>query len=598
MQKVKILGIAPYDGIKSLMLQIAEKRKDVELTAFTGNLDDGLAIATRYENSGYDVIISRGGTADLIREHCKIPVIDITLSIYDIFRSIKLAENSTNKYVIIGFPAITKNAHFICDILHYNIKICTIHNEAEASNALKSLREEGYDMVLCDMITSSLAQKYGMNAILITSGSESIEAAFDLSLQMSVSINKIRSDVTFFQMILESHPNPYLVFNDSLQQIYYSGFSSEPQPVMDEIRKHLPLVKSEGYQKSYFEHAGLLYVLIGKEHTENGQSYIIYYINQRKLPLALTRNGIYHISKEDAYDKFFNSFYGITHSTQNDFMSIEQYTESDYPVMIMGEHGTGKEQLARLLYAKSKYQNNPMIIIDCARLGTRGWEFITGDNNSPLSDTKTTIYIKNINSLPNDRFIELLSIIKDLNVHRKNRILFTNTVDKDVSLHYSEKIINTLSCLTLTIPPLREHKDDIPNLASLYISVLNMRFAKEIVGFESAALKLMQEYNWPFNFDQFKRILSQLVTVTTTSYITADMVSAILGKELSDTIQMDNGKIYVNLNQTLEEINLEIIKILLNQESNNQSKVAKILGIGRSTLWRMMQKMDMLKTKE
>ncbi len=595
MPKIKILGIAPYDGIKSLMLQIAERRSDIELTAFTGDLNDGLAIAQKYENFGYDIIVSRGGTAELIRQHCKIPVVDISLSIYDIFRSIKLAENSTNKYVVIGFPAITKNAHFICDMLNYNINIYTIHNESEASDVLKKLSSEGYGMVLCDMITSSLAQKYGMNAILITSGSESIEAAFDLSIQMSESIHKIKNEVNFYKMVLENHPQPFVVFDENFQQIFYSGLSSEPLPVMDEIKKRLPVIMNEGYQKAYFEYSGLLYVLIGNKHVEDNNTYIIYYINQRKVPLALTKNGIYHLNKEEAYDKFFNSFYGITHSTQKNLMSIEQYTESSYPVMIMGESGTGKEQLARLLYAKSKLQNCPMTIIDCARVNARSWNFLISDNNSPLSDTKTTIYIRNMNSLTDAQFSELCSIIKDLNLHRRNRILFTNSVENEESIKRCEKVINSLSCLTLKIPPLRDHKEDIPNLASLYISVLNMRFAKEIIGLEPDAMKLLQEYNWPFNYDQFKRILNELVTSATSSYITESAVSSLLSRELSDTVMNDNGKIYVNLNQTLEQINIDILKILLYQAKNNQSKVAKNLGISRTTLWRMLQKLDTAK---
>ncbi|HWT75104.1 MAG TPA: PrpR N-terminal domain-containing protein [Mobilitalea sp.] len=591
MERVKILGIAPYDGIKSLMLQIAEKRKDIELNAFTGDLNEGLAIAQRYEYSGYDVIVSRGGTAELIRQHCKLPVVDITLSIYDIFRSIKLAENSTNKYVVIGFPAITKNAHFICDMLQYNINIYTIHNEQEASEILKKLSAEGYDMVLCDMITSSLAQKLGMTAILITSGSESIEAAFDLAIQMSKAMNKIKQDVNFYKMVLENTPKPFVVFDEKFQQVYYCGEAAEPVPVMEEIRKHLPTVLNEGSHKSYIEYSGLLYVLNGNKHTQDDQIYLIYYINHRKVPLALTKNGIYHLSKEEAYDKFFNSFYGITQSTQNNLMSIEQYAESTYPVMIMGERGTGKEQLARLLYAKSKLQNSPLTIIDCARINPRSWEFLTGDNNSPLSDTKTTIHIQNMDSLTDPQFSELISIIKDLNLHHRNRILFTISVEKEEALQRCERVINNLSCLTLRIPPLREHKEDIPNLASLYISVLNMRFAKEIVGLEPDAMKLLQNYNWPFNYDQFKRILNELVSSASSSYITTSAVSSILCKELSDTVLNDNGKIYVNLNQSLEQINMDIIKILLNEEKNNQSNVAKKLDISRTTLWRMMQKM-------
>ena len=89
--------------------------------------------------------------------------------------------------------------------------------------------------------------------------------------------------------------------------------------------------------------------------------------------------------------------------------------------------------------------------------------------------------------------------------------------------------------------------------------------------------------------------MNELVTSATSSYITASAVSNLLRRELSDTIINDNGKIYVNLNQTLEQINIDILKILLNQEKNNRSKVAKNLGISRTTLWRMLQKMGIEK---
>ena len=123
MEKTKILGIAPYEGILTLMKQVSEKRDDIELTAYVGDLKKGLDITSKYTVNDFDVIVSRGGTAELIQETSSIPVVEIQLSVYDILRSIKLAQNINNKYAIVGFPSITKNAHFLCDILRYNIDI-------------------------------------------------------------------------------------------------------------------------------------------------------------------------------------------------------------------------------------------------------------------------------------------------------------------------------------------------------------------------------------------------------------------------------------------------------------------------------------------
>ena len=98
MRPTRILGIAPYEGMRAIMLSIAESMPDVEMTAFVGDLETGVALAAQYAGKA-DVILSRGGTAELIRQQATLPIVEIELSAYDILRSIKLAEN-TNSHLI------------------------------------------------------------------------------------------------------------------------------------------------------------------------------------------------------------------------------------------------------------------------------------------------------------------------------------------------------------------------------------------------------------------------------------------------------------------------------------------------------------------
>lgn len=589
MKKIKILGIAPYEGIKHLMQQTAAKRNDVELDVFIGDMQDGAAIASRYLDSGPDVIISRGGTAELIRSTTSFPVVDIQLSIYDIFRSIKLAENYTDKYALVGFPAITKNAHFLCDMLQYKIDIYTIHDETEAAGTLQKLLENGCRMVLCDMITNSLAKQYGLTSILIASGAESIEAAFDAAMQIAQSHEHLKSELSFSRLVLEQHPWPVIVFYPSGRPVLFTKISELSSPVMETMKANIPAVLENGEKKIYFEYAGLLYVLQGYRKEFEEKTWIFYYINHRKVPLALTKNGIRYITKEEAFDIFFNSFYGITHSTGGLSMSIDEYAHSSAPLVILGEVGTGKEPLARLIYAKSKLQDKPMAIIDCARIGAKGWTFLTEHNSSPFSDTNTTIYIKNTSALPDAQFAELISIIADLNLTVKNRLLFTFRKESDGAIpERCQKVLDTFSCLRLEIEPMRTHLSDMPNLASLYISNLNMRLAKEVVGIEPDGIRQLQSYSWPGNYDQFQRIMNELVTAADSPYIKAASVSRALRRELPVVLTASP----LDLNRTLEEINLDILKQVLSEEGGNQSTAARRLGISRTTLWRMLQKLN------
>ena len=587
MKKIRILGIAPYEAIKHLMQQAAAKRNNIELEVFIGDMEAGGNIVSRLPEQTFDVIISRGGTAELIRSLTPLPVVDIPLSVYDIFRSIKLAENYTSKYALIGFPNITRNAHFLCDMMQYNIDIYTIHNEQEAESRLKKLQQEGCNMILCDMITNSLAQKYGLTSILIASGTESIESAFDQAIQVVQSHHQLQTELSFSHMILEKHPWPVVVFDENEKIVFFTKLSELSKAVTHTLKSNLHAVLEQGEKKIYQEFSGLLYVFHGFCQKFENATYVIYYINHRKVPLALTKNGISYINKEEAFDVFHNSFYGITHSATPQGMSIEQYAESSAPLVIVGEPGTGKESLARLIYAKSKLRNRPLAIIDCARMGEKGWNFLTSHNSSPLSDTNTTIYLQNVSALTDQQFIELLNIIVDLNLTHKNRILITFRYDQNGNMtERCQKTLNTLTCLLLEIAPMRTHLSDIPNLVSLYISNLNIKLAKEVIGIEAEGITQMQSYKWPGNYDQLERIMNELVAAADGSYIPASEVSRLLKRELPRAAASSSFDIH----RTLEQINYDIACQILAECGGNQSIAAKKLGISRTTLWRMLQK--------
>lgn len=220
MRNTRVLGIAPYAGMRNLMMQLAEQMDDISLTAYVGDLEPGAAIAEQYTADDFDVILSRGGTAELIRQKTNLPVVDIELSVYDILRSIRLAESGGNHYAIVGFPAITRNVSFLCEALCYRIDYYTIHDEGEARSVLKELSNKGCNMVLCDMITNSLAQEYGIPAILIISGSESVEAALRQAVSISQVFQPIQDRAAFFHALLSSHTEPLTVLTQDEGVVY------------------------------------------------------------------------------------------------------------------------------------------------------------------------------------------------------------------------------------------------------------------------------------------------------------------------------------------------------------------------------------------
>ena len=178
-------------------------------------------------------------------------------------------------------------------------------------------------------------------------------------------------------------------------------------------------------------------------------------------------------------------------------------------------------------------------------------------------------------------------------LHKRNRLIFSLVTNEDA---YAETetaqnyLANHLSCLILNLPPLRERREDIPSISTLYINKLNASLGKQIIGFDAEAMAIMKDFPWKHNLDQLQRIIKELVVITPASYISAESVMQLLRREepYIPTGPADCAT-SIDLKQSLDEINYQIIKIILNEEKGNKEKTARRLGIGRSTLWRILK---------
>ena len=221
------------------------------------------------------------------------------------------------------------------------------------------------------------------------------------------------------------------------------------------------------------------------------------------------------------------------------------------------------------------------------------WSFLTDNNNSPLSDTKTVIHIKNIHMLNDSYFYELLNLLDTLKLYKRNLLLFTiEKSDSNALDDRTQELINRLHCLSLNTVPLSENLSNLPKIASLYINYLNTLHGKNIIGLEPGAFTLLQEYSWHYNYDQLIRILTELVLSSEVSMITAYAVKQLLKKEKAnyDNSAVPDTSSHISFaDKTLDQISNEIINEVLEQEKGNQSRTAKRLGISRSTLWRVLQ---------
>lgn len=587
----RILGIAPYEGMRTVMERTAEAYPNVQLDVYTGDLEVGAAIVQHVPMNSYDCIISRGGTATMIRQMTELPVVEIPLSVYDVLSAMKLAENYSNLYAIVGFSSITEPAHTLCDLLGYHLTILTVEHAKEVSELLKKLKQEGYRMVVCDMVTHRIARQMGMDAFLITSGMESMHAAFDQAINISQWFGRIRQENMFLRSITKDQNGRVVVLQQD-GRIFYSSPAEPSSGLVETLKSHLREVPPNSSLKFYYTERDQLYRITGQTLLMDEKRYSLFYCVPSRISMHSSwGKGIRSMNKGECEYLFTTSFYNTSGAMGTMDEEILKLAEVRQPVMIRGEAGTGKEQIAWFLYLHSSRVNKPFVLVNCELVNEKGWDFLLWHNNSPLNATGNTIYFQNFEMLEEETAKELLSVIHETGLARRVRLIFSYVCpDDEPEPERMRKFQSKLGCLMLNLPSLRSRADEISSLASVYLSSLTVELGKQISGFEPRAIEMLRRYEWPNNYTQFKYILRTLATTATSSYIRSNAVAELLAKERPVKKNFVPNKSSVNTEATLEEIIHDVVEQSVAAHGGNRAAAARQLGISRTTLWRYLSK--------
>lgn len=585
----RILGIAPYEGMQTEMQRVVEEYPNIQLETYTGDMEEGVALVKDHQDESFDIIISRGGTAEMIRTVSDIPVVAVQLSVYDILRSIKMAENYTKLYAIVGFPDITGPAHTLCDLLRLEVDIITIRSADDVDNTLERLKMGGYKMVIGDMITRTVARQKGMDALLITSGLESFHDAFDQALTIGERLRRLQRENFFLKRIIREKNANTIILSETGELVYFT--QEEPdQAQMLIMRSRIPEVPVTTALKFYHNERGVLYNVTAHTMRLQQQKYYSFHYRVSQISLRPGKNGIRSFNENEVKQLFMNSFYSLSGAMGAVEHDVDAIALTRQPVMILGETGTGKEQIARALYLRSPYVKNPFTVIDCSNMSDKGRDFLFNHFNSPLNDEGGTLYFQHLDSLPEQHRQELLAAVLESDAVRRLRLIFSCTSGEGQPLPEPLRVITArLGCLMLHLPPLRTRTDELSSLASLYLSTLNMELGKQIIGFDPQAIALLLQYEWPNNYTQFKQVLHELAVLTDASYIRRSTVMNTLAKQRRMYRKALTFAEIGNFQpQTLEEITHQAIQQTIEALDGNQTAAAKQLGISRTTLWRYL----------
>ena len=290
---------------------------------------------------------------------------------------------------------------------------------------------------------------------------------------------------------------------------------------------------------------------------------------------------------------------------------VEQIAPTDTPVIVLGETGTGKELIARAIHSSSLRKDRPLLKINCAALPSNlieselfGYErgAFTGAFDKRLGRFEVadgaTLFLDEIGELPLELQAKLLRVIQDGEFERLGS---SRTIKVDVRIiaatnrNLEEEVRNgrfrkdlwyRLNIFPITVPALREHMEDIPQLVEYYVEKISRRLGKSIESISTSVMNTLQNYHWPGNVRELENVIERAVINSSGPKL-----------RLADELKTPHNDLTA-APKTMESVERDHIVRVLEQthwKVSGKNGASEILGLNVSTLRARMRKLGIRK---
>jgi len=285
--------------------------------------------------------------------------------------------------------------------------------------------------------------------------------------------------------------------------------------------------------------------------------------------------------------------------------TVEQVAPTNSTVLLGGESGVGKDLIARAIHEKSRRASGPFIKINSTAIPENlleselfGYEkgAFTGANNSKpgkfeLAD-KGTLFLDEIGDVPPATQVKLLRVLQEREFERLGgtktlkvdvRLIAATNRDLRAALEegtFREDLYYRLNVVPIDIAPLREHKEDIPDLVNLFITRFATESDKKITGITPEAMQVLMGHYWPGNVRELQNIIERACALAGGSVL--EVADIRLDTQRTKPVDAADG--FLPAGMTLEQWEDEMIREALRRANGNKSQAARLLGLSRNAL--------------
>jgi DNA-binding NtrC family response regulator len=270
-------------------------------------------------------------------------------------------------------------------------------------------------------------------------------------------------------------------------------------------------------------------------------------------------------------------------------------------ILVSGEPGTGKELVARALHALSPGAQEPFVVCPAA-----GFESVLNDcegsagpaaqmGHSIKRSLRGTLYLEAISEVPLEVQDHLLQVLKEYEWAQNRfdapqkmdlRMVASTTEDLRILVstgRFRQELYQRLATVDISLPPLREHMEDLPELATCFLSRFAALDGTGVGEIGEEAIERMQKYRWPGNVSELERVLRSGVQQSKGAILASHHLPAFPHANESPSVPVSDGD-----SMRLQDVVQQHVVRVLKACEGNKLRAAELLGISRSTLYRML----------
>ena len=628
----KICFIAPYAALADMAAEAVREKGLDNIAVHQCPIQESVAFARSAQQKGAQILISRGGAATVLRHQLDLPVVEVKVSGYDVLRALNPYRGLRGTIGIVGFESVVRGCQTICEMWGITTREYIVVEDANLIDWQQARRDvqrmiddNGLKIVVGDNVSLRL-QVQAQTIQMVESGREAVVQALEEAHALLAVQEEEKKATEQLRMILDfvhdgvittdEHgvvtvvsPAAETIFNVKKEQVV--GQPVELCIPNTRIHKVLETKQPEVGQLQKGPHGYILTnrVPIMVEERMKGVVATFQEVSKIQADERTIRQNLY---SKGLYARYcFDDIMSENPRMQRLVEMAKDYSLTDAGVFIQGENGVGKELFAQSIHANSARAKGPFVAINCSAIPAQLLESeLFGYAEGAFTGAKKggkpglfelahtgTIFLDEIGDMDKEIQTSLLRVLEERKVMRLGgdsmlpvdvRVIAATNVNLKEQISkglFRMDLFYRINVLNLTIPPLRERREDIALLAQFCAREMGKKYNRPLPPLAKDVLELLSGHSWPGNIRELKNVIERIVISTHGGKVSAEEVKGMVEDLKVCDAEAKSG---IPLEGTLNEIKKQVVRQVLAEEGFNKSKAAKRLGIDRGTIERMV----------